>query len=185
MSWTTLQDGVRQWIVALLDAAGYDCPVIWADQNGPRPALPYVTLNIIAAPRDGRDEQDMSDRGAYAEDVLETIITRRLTLSVNAVGPGALGIMYDLDDRMQTPLSLDTLESVGLSCWRTTGPQDASEMMDVGSEQRGRMDVFMGAASSVTEPDPGVGPIETVEGTGTFAGSVVEHETDFAAGGEE
>lgn len=57
MSWSaTIEDAIRSWV-----ATGTGLTVIWADQNGPRPAAPFVALGRPTIRGQGIDWLDIEE----------------------------------------------------------------------------------------------------------------------------
>lgn len=57
MNWASIQAAIQNWAVA---GSGFSADhVIWTGQAGPRPALPWITLNVTSLPVIGRDWVDV------------------------------------------------------------------------------------------------------------------------------
>ncbi len=79
MNWGAIQNAIASWA-----ATATGLTVRWAGQNAPRPAYPFVVLNIIAEKQLGQDEEryEYNDE----DDVLDVNIggNRGFTVSVQA-----------------------------------------------------------------------------------------------------
>lgn len=166
----------------LVEDAGHEATIIWADGPGPRPAKPYITLKIISAPRVGQDETLMSSDLPYGADEVVVVVTRQGVLSINVIGGDSLSILNDIDSRVFGPKSLDSLHARAISCLQTTGPRDMTGFLDTAPESRSQMDVIIGWADAI---GTGVGPIEHVEAEGTLKGSDHDHDIDVEIGETE
>ncbi len=79
IAWTTVETALKVWI----DGAG-GVTAIWSQQNGPRPAVPYVAMTLDVAQR-GRDWVDGEDNFAtFADKTISAASTVADTLTITA-----------------------------------------------------------------------------------------------------
>lgn len=150
-------NGRRADIYARVKALAGAETVIWADQNSPRPALPYWTIKLAS-----RRSIGWSDYGQGAPAGIMTIGgVREETLMIQRMGTGS----YDAVSAFRDALAKRTVQAA----WYATGIAifDRGQVLDVPFaldnaqlEPRATMDLFIRYA--VTDTDD-VGMIETVE----------------------
>ena len=143
-----------------------ECTVVFANQDGSRPALPFVTLMVNVM-----DNSDWPRQSSVSNEGIITITQDRdITASINAFGPNA----WDIADGLRR--SLDKI-TVGWDLARDdliyvqplTGINDLSAVVGSGYEQRAQMDIMFRAAAVDTDD---VGLIENVEGSGDLGDNV-------------
>ena len=146
-------------------------PVIWANQNGPQPEPPYVTLNVIATSREG-----LPYIGEVDETGLVVIGQGQLfTLSLQVYGEGVTGAVQGLRDSLERITVQRDLRSSGFAYVRVfSEPQDVPEITGTTWQQRANMDIQFRAARDITDD---VGLIETVahdggDGNASGAGAI-------------
>lgn len=169
--WTTAENALQAWASARSGA-----PAIWANQNGTRPPLPYVTLQITAGPgRIGQDEIALTV-DATAPAGQDLVMTHRgprtITLSVNVyadpvtTGASAPARAGALADTLSLESVRDALRAAGLMV-STVGPvRDLTQLVDTAYESRAQFDVQLYARSEVSERTTF---IETVDFTSEIA----------------
>lgn len=148
-------------------------PVIWANQDGPQPELPYVTLQVTADNREG-----MAHVGCIDADGIATIQQGQiLSVSVQTWGNSALGLVQGLRNSLEKPTVQRGLRESGLAYVRVTlGPQDVPDVTGTTFQARAVMDVQFRAAVTLTDD---LGVIESIafegsDGTASPAGDTVE-----------
>ena len=160
---SALEDSLYAWADAVLSV-----PVIFAEQGGPRPSVPYITIKVRAPTMTGPLEEAPPDSNRDQE----TRIYYEVPVSIQLFGSGAM----DRATKLQFSLgkSADgpgyTLSQAGLSHLRTDGMDDITELVDTEWEERVSLDlIFMHQA---TETDA-VDTIEHVNNAdGTIKGSI-------------
>lgn len=159
------QTAIIAWIETALAITA-----IWDKQGFDKPALPYITCNIIAGPQlDGTPQRNYKETDVYTY-ILRKIFT--LSIQSHAI-TSHLAFLSTLIDSMELPTHRATLRAAGLSIYNDTdvSPTDISELLDTGWEKRGSIDVTMAFADEV---DDTVGEINTV-GVQGIAGTKFEN----------
>ena len=142
----TKEDAIYDWAFASL---GSNISVIWDKPNTKRPALPYVTLNIIGGPI------PLGDRPANKYKELDTWtyqFKKRITLSINLFGySDHLNKMEILLNSLYLDSKREILNSTGLACWGYDGPRDISSFIDTEWEFRSYSDIFLSYGEDVDD----------------------------------
>jgi hypothetical protein len=179
--WPTVKNALHGWAVA---QSGLDAgKVIWAEQDAPSPALPYLTLkfsSLVQVKEEYTGEPDDDGQALISGD-------REFTLSVQCFGGVPLQILENLKNslhKFEVKLALPE----GLAFIDSLGIMDISEVLDTRFEKRGAMGLLFRVSSQFgaggTQEKPfttdEVGVIETVkiEGKGSY-----EHPGGEEAGG--
>jgi len=126
----------RTWLKAWSSATPLtDDQVIPADDNGPRPALPYLTVKVILwGTQRGTPEVTLTwdDPNLNAQ----TRTQRTGTVNVQGFGPTAHEWLETAKDTLFLPDVVVLFGTAGLSVWEEEGIQDLSRAIDTGIEQR-------------------------------------------------
>lgn len=137
--------------------------VIWADQNSPRPALPYWTLRIIAIPTLGQAEYSQG----VTNDGDQTI--RRVTqatLAVQRYGTDSEIKCHALKSDMDKMSVREAWSLRDISCYDSGPVTNISTLLDQSKiEPRASVDLFLRFGSRVLDR---VGIIETVAIDGEY-----------------
>ena len=168
---------VRAWLIATNAAASVTVPeagVIFANENGPRPPLPYVTLDVeVYDERVGYDERtvDSSTRTG-------TRGQRTGTLIVEGFGDGSGDWVERATSRLNTPESLNLLPSVTIE--PVGGMTDVSTALDTDTEFRFRrvFSIAYTRVNDVAELEQGV-ELGQVVHTLDFGGRVITTTEDL------
>lgn len=136
--------------------------VIFADQNAPRPDELYVTLKITGISNIGHREYDEPDNITEERTVK---YEDEITVSIQAYGSGALGVIQDLKESLKKESVIISLDDDNIAKRRDEPMTNLSTLIDNVIEERWGFDVTFGLANTITE---NVGIIETIEYTETF-----------------
>lgn len=134
---------------------------IWADQNAPRPAKPYLALRVMSRKSDQNDEY-----GPVASDGTQFVVSNTsLTLEIQAYGDGAVGILDSLATKLGFQSTIITCIVLGVAI-RNRGPiTNITQLLDKSMfEDRASMEIVIGYRDGATDT---VGIIDAVNGTGT------------------
>lgn len=137
--------------------------VIWADQNTPRPALPYWTIRLQAQRVVGRDDrgQDTSNAG-----IQKVFGVREATLNVQRIGVDSEEKVADLRDELAKVTVTDAWLLAKVAVYNIGPVTNVPFEMDKGHlEPRAVLDLFVRYG---TELDDNVGVIETVNTAGQY-----------------
>jgi len=150
-------NGRRADIYARVKALAGADTVIWADQNAPRPALPYWTIKLASRRSIGWDEYG---QGTDANGIQTYGGVREETLLIQRIGDGS----YDAVSAFRDMLAKRTVQAAwyatGIAIFERGAVLDVPYPLDNAQlEPRATMDLFIRYA--VTDTDD-VGAIETV-----------------------
>ncbi len=149
--------------------------VIFANQNGPRPSLPYITLRVDAAPRAPLLEADLTEDGrqTYAAH-------RDSTVELQCFGEGSTDALDDLSQRLKGPSMAAAAYAANLAVYATDAVQNVPVLRDGGRyEPRAVLDI---GVRYTKQHDEDVGLITTVQGEMTLQGPDSETADHFEAG---
>ncbi len=178
-TWAQVQTAIQAWAAGVVTPA----PVIWAKQNAPRPARPYVTLSLSAMVPLGHDHFGDVDGETGARDIQSDV---DLTVQVEAFAAerdfnGAPPLLMSLSMSLEGQAVQDALRVGGVGIVDTLPVQDLSLLRNPDFEGRAIMPVRFRWRNTLLET-PGL--IETVvlEGTGTPDGTDTEIDTTSIIG---
>jgi hypothetical protein len=151
--------GLREWVVENVGVSGTS--VIWAEQDGPIPARPFVDLKILSTSRVGIPEitapNGVTGIGSIKQEVLQTLQTR-------IFGPAAATIAMNLRNSIEKPSVQAKLRADGLAYVRVLA--DIQQVPEIaGTKWESRVIIDWQFRSSVVLTDD-LGVIENVEITG-------------------
>ena len=130
--------------------------VIWADQNSPRPPLPYSVIKINSVRYVNQDHYGDPDNAG-----IQTVKgDREFTLNVQMFGESdVVSSLSGVVDRLRLTSNIDKFMSKKLTAFNTEAVTDISALLDsTVIEKRASVDIFMRYKSSLTD---NVGIIET------------------------
>jgi len=153
---TIIQDAFYTWAVAQTSQT-----VIWLFPNAPRPALPYISLQINSLITIHVD-QILSPDNAGASDIVGN---REFTLNCQAYGDTAMGILETLKSSLEKPSVYLALQNSKIVFVDSFGIQDLTELLDSRYESRASMDLLFRTEQVITDE---VGVIEHVAIEETF-----------------
>lgn len=146
--------------------------LIWADQNAPRPALPYLTLRLMAATPAENDAR--GEVTADGEQDLDNPTSA--TLEVQAYGTGAENAIASLTKRLRFDQHVDRAVQLGIAIGRRIGVTNLSQLVsDSQFEERAMLEVALLFSGHDVDP---VGLIETVEVEGEMTGTTTTEHLD-------
>lgn len=143
-------------IMALLAQATL-LPIIFANQNGPRPKLPYVTMRIEAAPR-----MPLLEAGLSEEGVQTYAAHRDSTVELQCFGEGAFDALDLLSQRLKGPAMLAAALEANLAIYAVDAVQNVPVLRD-GTRYEPRAVLDLGIRYT-KQHDEQVGLIKTVQG---------------------
>lgn len=162
----TTKETLLEWAEGNLQNTGV--PVVWANQNAPRPALPFVTLQILS-----RVDKEWSDIGNVDDSGnCEIINDRAITVSIQGFGPDCTDEVQALHDSLERITVQETLRAGGVCFIRTvSGVTDLTDTIGSKFEERAGFDIEV-RVSSVVVDNPNY--IDRVTGEGTLGSSEIE-----------
>jgi len=162
-------------IFELIEAAAGGMPVIFADDNGPRPEGPYIMLAVrwskVSGAEAGRVDGEGAQQVHHHDDAVVELQSFRAT---------AYDALDELALRLRHPVYEDRAEALGLALFDIGRLQNIPVMRDtVRFERRGMLELGIRYTRVHSEF---VGTIETVTGTVTTSGGLTPGiETPFTA----
>jgi len=154
-------------IFELVEAAAGGVPVIFANENGRRPAMPYITLAIRWAQASGAEMGRVRDDGVQAVRQHDDA-----TVELQAYGMAAYDRLDELGLILRHPLYQERAEALGLAVFDVGRLQDLPLLRDVARyERRGVLELGIRYARDFAA---NVGVIETVQGAFTTSGGATD-----------
>ena len=155
----TLMQSVLAWVVSVVPNT---IPVIFLYQNGPRPPLDYVTINLTSFIQIGEDYtyDPTTDSG-----IASNCGDRELLVQIQAYGGKNVDpfqILEIIRTSLQKQTVLDTLRANGIAYANHFPINDSTVLIDTLWERRAQMDVLL--RIGVVYPDD-LGAIDTVNMT--------------------
>lgn len=156
----------EQAIYQLISTAAGPVPVVFADENGPRPAKPYIALRVNPASRlpvhrgpvDGQGEQPVSAH-------------RSAQVELQCFGAGCLNALDAVGQRLNMQTALDLAEQLDLAVTAVGQLQQVPVLRDATTyEPRAVLELTIGYTLTLADT---VGVIEEVNITGTTSGSAL------------
>jgi hypothetical protein len=163
---------IEDALVAWIGAIHADATPMWANQDGPRPRLPFIVLDVIAGPRSiGTAEERYTQEDTYTYG-----IRKRGTLAIQVFAVDALVRAGAIVNALELPSRQAILQAAGIAVWGSDGPRDITELMDTAHEPRASLDLFL----SWPEPaDDAPGEIRGVRVIGTMDSITVDRTIDI------
>lgn len=135
--------------------------LIWANQDGPRPALPYATVLLTASNAIGY----ATVRGVDDNGVQQLSGQREDSVTVDFFGPGAYDAAARLRDALATTAIRYPLNRAGMALFGSPDTTDITQLLgNVEHEERAQLLFGVRYASRV---DDNVGLIETINTAGS------------------
>ena len=134
--------------------------VIWADQTGPRPALPYSTLRLGVITTVGEPHYSDVDAGG-----LQTVLAvRESVLNVNRFGNDSVSTVETFSDKLLLNSNLDKFSNSEISVFDMSAVTDIAQLLNgIAIEPRASIDLSIRWESDQID---NVGIIETVISNG-------------------
>lgn len=153
IDWEVVKTNLYDWAI---ENGTENMPVIFLNENAPRPTTDYLTLNISSLVQIGEDytTQPDNDNG-----IIEMVGNREFTLQIQSYGGFPLDYLEKLRFSLQKQTVLDSLRSNGLIFVNHFQITDITQIIDTGFEQRGSMDVLFRIAQTYEDE---LGSIHTV-----------------------
>ena len=144
-------------------------PVIFANQNGPQPAEPFITIGLM-----GGNAQDVHIGATDAEGVRTLDAHRTTTVSLRCFGAGCFDMLDALALKLETEAALTLADSLNLAIVGKESLQYAPQLIDGAVwEPVAVLDVFVASTGHTSE---NVGYIATVEVGGSTDGKDIEQQ---------
>lgn len=139
MLFQEIKDAIYTWASSNVTAQ-----VIWAEQEGPRPERPYLTLKLITGPT----KTMAIDNFKYDNDLTKFVLNgdRSVVLSINAFGNDAFDLLATLQNSLDDPTVIDELFENSLSILDDGDIRDVTLALETSFETRAVMEVTFGYA---------------------------------------
>jgi len=136
--------------------------VIWADQTGPRPPLPYSTLRLGVITTVGEPHYSDVDSGG-----LQTVLAvRESVLNVNRFGNDSVSTVETFSDKLLLNSNLDKFSLNEISVFDMSAVTDIAQLLNgIAIEPRASIDLSIRWESDQVD---NVGIIDTVISDGTI-----------------
>jgi len=136
--------------------------VIWADQTGPRPALPYSTLRLGVVTTVGEPHYSDVDAGG-----IQTVLAvRESVLNINRFGVDSVATIETFSDKMLLNSNLDKFSVQDIAAFDMSAVTDIAQLLNgIAIEPRASIDLSLRWESDQTD---NVGIIDTVISNGTI-----------------
>jgi len=148
INYAIVKNNLYNWAVSVVPVG---MPVIFWEQNSPRPKIAYITLwlsSIIAI------NQDYSSPQANLNGDINMKGDRQFTLQINAYGNNTLTVLENIRSSLQKQTVLDTLRAGGIVFYQSLTINEISELVDSQFEERSQLDVLMAIGQTYTD-NPG------------------------------
>lgn len=136
-----IENAVRAWLVAGGVVGGIpnaDRAVIFAHQDGPRPPMPYLLVNLLVpSVQVGEDEEIVDDADPPQHHIRGN---RYATVSVNAFGATAFDWLELAALRLRAPSIKALNTAAGIAVQPMGGVNDLSALRDQSTERRWQQD---------------------------------------------
>ena len=164
---TAQEDTLHGWVQAMLPGL----TVIWADQDGERPELPFATLDIIAGPR----STGPAEERWHADDQFAYPMRKRATLSIQVHAVNTLVLAAQVENALQLPTHQARWRVGGFGVWGNEPARDITALMDTRHEPRAVIDVFIAWADEAIDTP---GEIRKVRTVGAADGVITDQTTE-------
>jgi hypothetical protein len=166
----TIEDPIVAWVAAIHP----DATIVWAKENAPRPAPPFVVLDIIAGPF----SVGPSEERYKQQDTFTYAVRKRATLNLQVFADDALVRAAAVEAAIELPSRQSILQAAGIAVWGSEGVRDLTELLDTAFEPRAGLDLFLSWPAPV---DDAPGEIRRVQATGTLDSTTIEADIDTEA----
>lgn len=165
MNDTQIKTIVQTWAQ---DFSADGVTVVFANQNAPRPAYPYITVHKTAT----AESEHSTIEGPDADGFADIVDDQTISISLQAFGDGAHDILSTLRNSLKKVTTLDYFRAQEMPFIRIlSGINDLTTVVGSRQEERAGMDLEFRAANVVTDE---VGLIESVSGSGEFEGATIQ-----------
>lgn len=157
----TLEDSIRSILTAFVNPTPPAAwPIVWANQNAPRPGEKYLLLSRLNFGRVGRDFVGKVNPATLNA---PTLGTREFTVSINGFGPGSEQVLEDIRVYLDTDAATEALHSAGLAVIESGDVLDLPKLYGQQFQDRSTMDVFFRAHAYSADAEKDLGYIGGVD----------------------
>ncbi len=151
----TIKDTIYSWIASrgLVD----NQKIYEEDPNVDRPYPPSISYRMLTLPVKNGTTDNTSYSGSG--DVMTISGDRLMTVSIKVYGDGASQLISDLCESLELFSVQQVFQSANIAVRNINAPQEISQEIETGIEERYNMDIIFGVTSIQSEDQ---GAIETV-----------------------
>lgn len=160
MKYSEYKDSIYTYIA---DNVG-GIPVIWTNQNSPRPSMPYILLTLTAIPTEFFPFAGSTDNSGNRS----LSYTGQFLLSIQSHGEDSMDYLQTLQESFSTADGKVALHNLGLTIQNESDITELPTVIDKTIEPRWLYELDIGFCNSYIE---NVGVIETVEISGEINGA--------------
>lgn len=145
INFATVKTSLFAWVASVAPSG---TPIIYWQQNSPRPTVPYITLFLssVTAPN-----QDWTSFISSVSGVVNMQGDRQFTLEVQAYGSDPLTLMENIRTSLQKQTVLDGLRANGIVFYSSLTINDITELVDSQFERRAQLDILFGIGQQYTD----------------------------------
>lgn len=156
-TFNNIRDALYDWAFTLTTPK----KVVWLNQNAPRPAPPYLTLQVTPAAQIAQDY--VYSPGTSGTSLI--VGNREFTLMIQYFGAGGYDVLERLGSSLEAPSIQQFFTTKGLAIVRRLPTIDITALVDTRYEERYAMDIQFRTYSEYLDV---VGLIESVKAEATF-----------------
>lgn len=145
INFASVKTSLYNWCVSVAPI-GY--PIFYWQPNGPRPAVPYITLFLQSIVSIG---QDWASGSANISGEIAQKGDRQFTLSIQSYGSDPLTVLENIRTSLQKQSVLDTLRVNGIAFYSALTINDITDLVDSQFERRASLDVLFGIGQVYTD----------------------------------
>jgi hypothetical protein len=151
-----IKDTLNDWIAAVVAEEGRNDPVIWDDDDGPRPEAPFIALTFTGTSTPGSPNYSMAD-----EQGIQTIsrFVRR-SLTMYAFGERAMDLLDTIKASIEKETYIEMLAKKGLVIPQALEVRENPANYSGSTENAALFDFFLTYTRVITDVP---GWIETVD----------------------
>lgn len=167
-----IQSKLQKWAYDQLNLLVGGLRVIWSWQNSPRPAMPYVILQILSMVRMGGDYISKPDALGKGKIIANQYLNLNVSCFYGSDGSriDAINVLDNLRLSLKKEAVIKYLNDNNISVTKEVSSiLNLPEVIATGFEQRATMDIQFGVATYIEDD---LGLIETINGAGTVYNQV-------------
>lgn len=126
-------------------------PILYYEQNFPRPTIPYITFYLNTT---NQLNNDWTSNHADSAGIVNMKGDRQFIVQLQAYGGDPLTLLENIRTLLQRNTVLSLLAVSGIAYWSTLSILDITDLVDSKFERRAQMDLSFGIAQTYTD-NPG------------------------------
>ena len=133
LNFIDFDEWVYDWITLFVNK-----PVIWFNQDGVKPDLPFMTMNKQSLIKLGHSYTSAPNSSGY----IKIIDCCELTINFQAFGENSYGRLMEIKSITSNPISQDVLLGNGISIVNNLPIQNITQLVDNNFEERASTDLI-------------------------------------------